>query len=399
MIVSCNILCDFCIQDFCIHSRNVELMATEPRNSTRYLHSSPLLVETHTDLKDIIGSSDETPDCKNDNAHFFCGAGSSAINIVLTFPVNKVMFRQQLFGFRVQKAIQQMRHEGIIRLYRGLPAPLLQKSLSMSLMFGLYHKGHHVMRYEWRWNNTVATLIASVFAGTCEAILTPFERVQVLLLTPKHHGTFKSTYHTLTTLHCYNSGVKEYYRGLSAILIRNGFSNAIFFGLRKPIKQLLPKADQGTVKNSVNDFISGAVIGAICSTLFYPINVIKTRMQSNVGGEFLSLKQTYVLIYNERGRDLRKFFRGCHVNIARSFLSWGIINASFEMLLKFFYDDKSWLLCDSMLDIVRSLRKMSGRVLTWYELMLCWSSTALTKIEVTSVNSILAAVIFLRKPL
>lgn len=276
-----------------------------------------------------------------DNAHFFCGAGASAINITVTFPVNKVMFRQQLFGFRAHTAVRQIIQEGIITLYRGLPAPLLQKSLSTSLMFGLYHESYEKLVHEYKWDTAVASVCSSIFAGTCEATLTPFERAQVLLLSPKYHDTFKNTYHTMATLHRYNTGVKEYYRGLSAILIRNGLSNAIFFGLRKPIKELLPVAKKQSFQNTVNDFISGALIGAACSTLFYPINVIKTRMQSNVGVEFLTLRQAFILIYNERGRKLNRLFRGSHINIARSFISWGIINASFEMLMKVFYNRKS----------------------------------------------------------
>nr|XP_039252895.1 mitochondrial nicotinamide adenine dinucleotide transporter SLC25A51-like [Styela clava] len=279
--------------------------------------------------------TDNEPLTRND-AHFFCGAGASAINIIVTFPINKIMFRQQLFGFRMNKAVKQITHEGFINLYRGLPAPLLQKSISTALMFGLYHQSYQKMTTEWNINEHLAMLYASFFAGACESTLTPFERAQVLLLTPKHHDTFKSTFHTMATLHNY-SGLKEYYRGLSAIFIRNGFSNAIFFGLRKPIKTMLPHAEEKTIQNSLNDFISGAVIGALCSTMFYPINVVKTRMQSNVGGKFESLSKTFVIIYNERNKDWSKFFRGCHINIARSFISWGIINASFEMLMKTFY--------------------------------------------------------------
>lgn len=269
------------------------------------------------------------------DAHFYCGAGASMINILITFPINKIMFRQQLFGFRANKAMKQIIHEGVINLYRGLPAPLIQKSISVSLMFGLYHHYNQYLTQRWKLKSNTATVFASIIAGSCEAIFTPFERIQVLLLTPKHHDTFKSTYHAFGSLHK-EHGFKEYYRGLSTILIRNGLSNAIFFGLRKPIKEALPATEENTFQNTANDFISGAVIGAMCSTLFYPLNVIKSRLQADVGGRFKSIPETFTVIYNERGRKLRKIFRGCQINVVRSYISWGIINASFEILMELF---------------------------------------------------------------
>ena len=54
------------------------------------------------------------------------------------------MFRQQLTGIRISKAVGQLCKEGVGNLYRGLLPPLLMKTTSMAIMFGTYHQYKHV---------------------------------------------------------------------------------------------------------------------------------------------------------------------------------------------------------------------------------------------------------------
>lgn len=132
-------------------------------------------------------------------------------------------------------------------------------------------------------------------------------------------------------------GIYEYYRGLSAILLRNGPSNILFFTFRNKIKDHLPRSNHNSyLTELIKDFISGSIVGALISTLFYPLNVIRTRMQTQVpGSKHLNVFKAAVLIYNERDRSIRMIFRGVHINYSRSFLSWGIVNASYELFHKF----------------------------------------------------------------
>ena len=55
-----------------------------------------------------------------------CGSIASLINIMVTFPIQKVMFRQQLHGVLASEAVRQLQREGVRTLYRGLLPPLLQ---------------------------------------------------------------------------------------------------------------------------------------------------------------------------------------------------------------------------------------------------------------------------------
>lgn len=264
--------------------------------------------------------------------HYVCGSCAAFTNIVITFPIQKVLFRQQLFGVRAIEAVSQLQRDGLRTLYRGLLPPLLQKTTTVAIMFGLYEDFSRLLSRQAGAPEILTRSVAAILAGTAEATLTPFERVQTLLQDPRHHGRFQNTFHTFRTL-LQDYGVRECYRGLVPILLRNGPSNALFFGLRGPIKRTLPEA-QSPAANLVNDFICGGLLGAMLGVMFYPLNVLKARMQAQVGGPFQPSRAVMLTIWRERDRKVAHLFRGVYLNYHRSILSWGIINATYELLLK-----------------------------------------------------------------
>ena len=69
---------------------------------------------------------------------YVSGWGAAVVNIMVTFPINKTMFRQMVHGFSMTEALRQLKREGALNLYRGILPPLLQKSSSSAIMFGTY---------------------------------------------------------------------------------------------------------------------------------------------------------------------------------------------------------------------------------------------------------------------
>ncbi|CAK9806902.1 Mitochondrial nicotinamide adenine dinucleotide transporter SLC25A51 [Anthophora plagiata] len=66
----------------------------------------------------------------NDFKEFVCGWGAAVINVSITFPINKIIFRQILEDVPANTAFKQISREGIRLLYRGILPPLCQKTLS-----------------------------------------------------------------------------------------------------------------------------------------------------------------------------------------------------------------------------------------------------------------------------
>ncbi|XP_067014052.2 mitochondrial nicotinamide adenine dinucleotide transporter SLC25A51 [Anabrus simplex] len=260
---------------------------------------------------------------------FICGWGAAFINITVTYPIYKLIFRQMLHGVGVTSAFQQLSNEGLFYLYRGILPPLCQKTGSLSIMFGVYEQCKTPL-VEQGMAPVLAKTIAGLVSGSAEAILMPFERIQTLLQDANYHNHFRNSSHIVKVIGL-NYGIKEYYRGLTPILLRNGPSNVMFFLMKDEVKLKMPENESWYGEASHN-FLSGAFIGSFISTVFYPLNVIKVHMQSKLGGPFEGLWTVVYQICSERG--LRNMYRGVHLNYTRAFISWGVINVSYEYLRK-----------------------------------------------------------------
>lgn len=340
-------------------------------------------------------------------AEFYRGAAAAVTNILATFPLNKLTSRQMYEGLRWRDALHTMREEGLSNLYRGCLLPLLQKGVSMGIMYGTYDLYFHLFTYAatGRLDTRAATdvptneasltlrALAAIFSGSTEGLLAPMERMQTLLQHRHYTEHFQNTADVARKLWPY--GITEYYRGASAILLRNGPSNAIFFVLREPVRNLMPApkspddmplhvalaraaedaaaASAGTHSsahkhlhphvhlhghgpgslhgsshpisavtgadvhmalpqhaawNFARDFVSGAVLGACISTLFYPLNTAKGIMQLPIGGPHRSVFRTLADVYRERNGWVG-MYRGVGSNALRALLSWGIVNSSY----------------------------------------------------------------------
>lgn len=244
------------------------------------------------------------------------------------------MFRQMLDGISAPSAVQQLRHEGLRYLYRGMLPPMLQKTITLSIMFGVYDEVRRPLQ-TIGVNEYSAKVVAGLCAGTTEGLMLPFERVQTLLADSTHHSRFKNTFAVFRVI-AMNYGFKEFYRGLVPVFIRNGPSNVCFFVSREEVKKLFPKSNYWFYRNFY-EFMSGALIGAIISTIFYPLNVAKVAMQSQLGGPYQNVLYMFKKVYNERGRNLKCFYSGVQMNCFRAFISWGIMNTAYENFKRFIY--------------------------------------------------------------
>uniref|UniRef100_A0A8C5XIH4 Solute carrier family 25 member 51 n=1 Tax=Microcebus murinus TaxID=30608 RepID=A0A8C5XIH4_MICMU len=258
--------------------------------------------------------------------HYLCGCYAAFNNVAITFP---------LCGIKTWDAILQLRRDGFRNLCHGKLHPLMQKTTTLALMFGLYEDLSCLLRKHVSAPEFATHSMAAILAGTTEAIFTPLERVQTLLQDHKHHDKFTNTYQAFKALKYH--GIREYYQGLVPILFHNGLSNVslfFFFGLRGPIKTLhLPTAMSHSA-NLLNNFICGGLLGAMLGFLFFPVNVVKTRIQTQTGGEFQSFPKVFKKIWLERDRKVTNLFGGAHLNYHWSLISWGIINATYEFLLR-----------------------------------------------------------------
>uniref|UniRef100_A0A183CXA6 Mitochondrial carrier protein n=1 Tax=Gongylonema pulchrum TaxID=637853 RepID=A0A183CXA6_9BILA len=294
--------------------------------------------------------------------NFIAGCGAGMAETLILYPKSKVIFRQQIYGTTTKTVLKQMRDEGFWMLYRGVLMPLLQRTTTRSIMFGIFNRLNEALgcaQCRTPQRRIICSSSAAFLAGTSEAVLCPLERTQVLMQAREFNRHYKNTLDALSSLAkaCFkliyfydlrNSistlltflGVAELYRGLSLILLRNGLSNTVFFNLREPLRDVILSDYNRSIHLRipvrvvifVSNFASGAILGAFISTLFFPVNVVKQRMQITVGTPFRSPVHVFRIIWKERNGSVRQFFRGGALNFTRSLFTWGITNATYEVL-------------------------------------------------------------------
>ena len=79
---------------------------------------------------------------------------------------------------------------------------------------------------------------------------------------------------------------------------------------------------------------AGSALWASLRIVFYPLNVMKTQAQAQVGGAFRPFSEVLAAVWRDRGGSVAMLYRGAHLNFHRSLLSWGITNATYELLRK-----------------------------------------------------------------
>ena len=150
------------------------------------------------------------------------------------------MLRQQLSGHLTKKVISEMKKEGCTYLYRGLGPVLLQKTVASSLMFGGFGYFGNLIEARNPAPNLLSNrhrrnFAAGGLSGAFEAVLTPFERIQALMIDSKRHVQFKNSVEAFAYVR--KMGLKEMYRGYTCILVRNSVSSAIWFSTRTKLKE------------------------------------------------------------------------------------------------------------------------------------------------------------------
>merc|ERR1712038_291576 len=129
-----------------------------------------------------------------------CGIGAGLSNILLTFPINKFAFRQQLESTSITKtwsmttSILQNQKNILKYVYRGWSMPLAQKCVANSLMYGIYPRSREYLARQNSQTSLLADcLLASGAAAIVEAsINTPLERLQAIIQNQKYDKKFKS---------------------------------------------------------------------------------------------------------------------------------------------------------------------------------------------------------------
>lgn len=190
-------------------------------------------------------------------------------------------------------------------LYRGSLSPMASSVFVNAQTFYLYN---YLRKKEWNiFNSGFITGIGISF------IECPSELIKIRM------QIGKSGYSQVGKFGYYQAiseiGWKHLYHGMTATCARNSIALGLYF---TTYEFCMKNLSLGT---SYNSLIGGALAGVICWTIPYPIDCIKTRIQSDI---------TYKAKIN-----LKNLYRGFLPCIARSFIVNPFIFLTYETVKKY----------------------------------------------------------------
>lgn len=206
---------------------------------------------------------------------------------------------------------------GIRALYKGFVPPLFGVGFEKAIVFGVYSNTFNYV-CNFTSNDITKNTIAGAFSGlTASLVVTPVERIKILLQTNQKVSIGQFT-------------PKYLFRGLNATFTRETPGFAIYFNVYEGLKKniYINKNQEIPVFSS---FLFGGLSGSAAWIFIYPQDCIKTRMQANTQCT-KSFLQVTGEIYQEGGFKI--FYRGFHFALMRAIPLHAGTFMTFEYLKK-----------------------------------------------------------------
>lgn len=268
-----------------------------------------------------------------------CVAGVSSIAV--TYPLGKLVTRQQVDGHGAWQAGQHMWREGASMLYRGAQPLLVQRGLQLGIMFGMYGKIFaqlsccSLTRTLHPSDNSVRFAAGALAGSTDALVLTPLERVQTLmqLRQSKHCSLAGARSIRGVTTALAQVGKRELYRGVGTAVLRNGLCTACYFTLLPHARESYGAARSFAserrwqlllpVLQSVRceDFVCGVGLGCGLSVFVFPMSTIMKRQQMRTSGRHISMREAAQRIAARGGTTLA-VYRGLPAFMVKSAAAW-----------------------------------------------------------------------------
>lgn len=279
-------------------------------------------------------------------------AGSAGIVIGHPFDTIKVRLQQQI------QAVQPERKASTYRgLFQGIGAPLATAAVVNASVFSVYGATSRLWDNHYphseeslRLNNALIAkhaVCGAVTGLTTSVVLSPVEYVKIRLQTmnvradfdARHSSSFQLAKDILKSRH----GIQGLYRGLFATILRQTPSLAVYFPVYHILKESITDFNSSTSSNTnttteVNSLwwssaIAGGLAGCLAWTIVYPIDAVKSRIQSlplDAPAKERSIMHVVRTISRNEGFAKLIFSRGLAVTLLRAFPVNGTIFFVYE---------------------------------------------------------------------
>ncbi|KAK1358291.1 Mitochondrial arginine transporter BAC2 [Heracleum sosnowskyi] len=285
---------------------------------------------------------------------FVAGGFGGVAGVVSGYPLDTVRIRQQQSGGGSRSAFSIFRNvvakDGVYALYKGMGAPLASVTIQNALVFQTYALLSRAC--DSSVHPTDPPSYKGVFLGAFgtgaiqSLILSPVELVKIRLqlqgIVPNKAeqaqnfngptSVVKGIYRT--------EGLRGIYRGLTVTVLRDAPSYAFYFFTYEYVReQLHPgcrKSGQETCKTML---MAGGLAGVASWTCCYPLDVVKTRLQSQSPSSPLKYNGIVDCLQKSvRQEGYRVLFRGLGTAVSRAFVVNGAVFTAYETSLRLIFN-------------------------------------------------------------
>lgn len=272
--------------------------------------------------------------------NLLCGGIAGVSEILCMYPLDVVKTRFQLHVgshsntiFGTMKDI--VKTDGVSALYRGIVPPILAEAPKRAIKFGAneYYRDLFTKKFQLQ-DSKLFGVYTGISAGITEAIVVvSFELVKIRLQDQKSKHLYKNTWDCVQKIYK-NEGPLAFMKGWEATTWRHALWNGGYFGVIGTIRQFLPEA-KGDTEKLINNFVAGALGGAFGTLINTPIDVVKTRVQSQVGPHPKYNFTIPAVFTIAREEGVKALYKGFVPKVLRLGPGGGILLVVFDTLSKF----------------------------------------------------------------
>ncbi|ODV58254.1 mitochondrial carrier [Ascoidea rubescens DSM 1968] len=248
-------------------------------------------------------------------------------------------------------------HEGFASFYKGLTSPLIGSALENAILFVVYNSAQDIIKNNFYGGNKnaqlslpVLTLCGSISGIFSSFVLTPVELIKCnMQVTRLYNNDVKLMANNVPKKSDLNilpfvktifkkNGVLGFWSGQLGTLSREFIGDGLWFGSYEVMKRSLnynPNNDSPIVKN-LKLLISGATAGMIFNLSIFPIDSVKSKVQtySIVNSDSFIKNPTFSTIFFTilKNKGIRDLYTGLGITLVKSIPSNAGIFLTYENL-------------------------------------------------------------------
>lgn len=269
------------------------------------------------------------------------GAAAGCVGKIIEFPFDTVKVRLQS-SHKQESTVKMLRHilvkEGIFNgFYKGIRAPLVGACMESAVLFSAYQYGQQGLRAFTllSLDSLTSVCTAGAFSGFAASfVLTPVELVKCKLQVANlQTHTSHASYGLVVKTVLRNEGVGGLWHGLSSTLVREMAGTAVWFASYEQCQKFLKKTWPD--HENTNLLLSGAAAGFLFNLSIYPVDTIKSNIQTadmmSHSQSKLTVTSAFKLLTSRKG-GIRNLYNGLGITLMRSIPANAAIFYTYEYL-------------------------------------------------------------------